>query len=130
MENTQRTRILIGDDQFGEGSPQRAMFEISYEDVLSGYDVDFTVDPAEYVKLAQTGNYSALMIDLRWGSYLPTHGYDILSVVRHSAPVRILWTSESDEARTKGYQFGATACLEKNPTPSKLERALKGERVD
>lgn len=122
-----KQKLLIGDDQFESGSFIRTLFEIKYGEVLCKYDVTITADPVQYVALAQSGEYSALMIDLRWGEDLPTHGYDILTQVREYAPVRVLWTSEQAEARERGYQFGATACIEKNPIPSELERVLQQE---
>jgi DNA-binding response OmpR family regulator len=119
-------KILIGDDQFGPG-PLRDIFEMKYEDVLSQHQLAYTNDHEEFVRMAKTKEYDALMIDLRWGFDLETQGYEILQQVRDYAPVRVLWTSEQEQARELGYKYGATACIGKNPVPSELEKVLKGE---
>lgn len=120
-------KILIGDDQLGEpvqGKDLRTLFELVYRQQLQPFELTYTANPQEFVELASTREYSVLMIDLRWGSNLPTEGYSLLDKVRDYAPVRVLWTSEREEARKKGYEHGATHCIEKRPIPEELEGIL------
>ncbi len=120
-------KILIGDDQIGSaaGRALRTLFEMKYESAFSGYTLEYTADPEEFLKMAESKEYSALFIDLKWGIDLPREGYRLLQESKEYSPIRILWTSEEDEARQKGYEHGATHCLEKNPSLSKLEEILK-----
>jgi DNA-binding NarL/FixJ family response regulator len=76
------------------------------------------------IGLAKTREYAVLFIDLKWGPYLPAEGYRLLQECREYAPIMILWTSESAEARERGYQHGATHCIGKNPLPEELEEIL------
>ena len=123
-------KILIGDDQIGSeaGEALRTLFELKYESALSGFSLEYTADPEDFIEKASTRDYDVLLIDLKWchddaiREYKT--GYRILDVVRDYAPKRILWTSEDKEDRERGYEHGATECMEKNPIPEKLERIL------
>lgn len=119
-------KILIGDDQVGSeaGAALRILFELQYHRAFSGFSLDYTADPERFIELAKTREYAVLFIDLKWGPYLPTEGYRLLQECRDYAPIRILWTSESPEAREQGYQHGATHCIGKNPLPEELEGIL------
>ncbi|MBI4980125.1 hypothetical protein HZC30_01040 [Candidatus Woesearchaeota archaeon] len=124
-----KPKILIGDDQLddsAQGRDLRTLFELVYRQQLQPFELAYTADPERFVELASSGEYHVLMIDLRWGSDLPTEGYSILDKVREYAPVRVLWTSESEEARMKGYEHGATHCIGKRPAPEELEQILSG----
>ena len=120
-------QILIGDDQLGdpvEGKDLRTLFELVYQKQLRPFELIYTASPQEFVELASSREYQILLIDLRWGSELPTEGYSLLDKVRDCAPVRVLWTSEEEKARERGYEHGATHCIGKRPAPEELERIL------
>jgi DNA-binding response OmpR family regulator len=119
-------KILIGDDQVGSerGEALRLLFEMTYRQAFSGFSLDYTADPKRFIELAKTREYAVLFIDLKWGPYLPAEGYRLLQECREYAPIMILWTSESAEARERGYQHGATHCIGKNPLPEELEEIL------
>ena len=123
MENKE-LRVLVGDDQIGEvNSPSYNAFRDSY-DSLASYD--FTTNSDKFIEMAKNGNYDALIIDLRWASDKPREGYRVLKETKDYSPIRILHTSENEEARKLGYEHGATACVAKGMPPIKLEQLLKG----
>ena len=123
-------RILIGDDQIGSEAriALRTLFEMKYEQAFSGFSLEYTADPEDFIEKASTGSYEVLFIDLKWDhdDALREYktGYRILDAVREYAPKIILWTSEDKADREKGYEHGATHCIEKNPTISELEEIL------
>ncbi len=123
-EEQSKPRVLVGDDQIGNpGDHCHKNFVYSYGRLA---DYDFTDNPRRFVEMARTGNYDALVIDLRWGPDIPREGYKVLEETRDYAKIRILHTSENEEARKLGYQHGATHCLEKGCLPEDLEKILKG----
>jgi len=129
---TKKYQVLIGDDQFGAdnsmGEMMRENFEIDYRGVLRDFKLSYTDNPEKYIEMAKTKDYKALLIDLKWCDEDAVRenktGYRVLEAVRDCAPVRILWTSESNEARNKGYEHGATHCIAKGITPEKLEEII------
>jgi len=124
----EKLRVLVGDDQIGQAdSPARISFSMKYGELAK---FEFTADPHDFVGKAKAGNFDALMIDLKWcaedAEREDKTGYQVLLAVRDLAPVRVLFTSESDEAREKGYDYGATHCIGKSPRPDFLLSILKG----
>jgi DNA-binding response OmpR family regulator len=118
-----KPKILVGDDQAGiKDSPCYWNFMDNYSKIV---DPEFTADPDDFIERARTGNYAALMIDLKW-SYDSNDrtGYRVLEAVKDYAPIRILWTSERKEDRERGFDYGATHCIGKGMPPEELEKIL------
>lgn len=128
MENN-KLKMLVGDDQI---SVYRSVPNINFIDDYGRYaELEFTDNPDEFIEMATTGDYDALLIDLNWETADHTRanktGYRVLEAVRKSAPIRILHTSKSDEivvARAK--ECGATHFLPKGSMPKELEEILHG----
>lgn len=125
------TKILIGDDKLGADESLKKNFELDYREIFKDRaELKYTADPEEFIQLAKTKEYDVLMIDLKWSDEDAIKeyktGYRILEEVRDCAFKRILWTSESEEARQKGFQYGATHCISKRPAPYKLEEIIYG----
>lgn len=124
-----KPRVLVGDDQFGViGSLMNESFTYDYKSIAY---FDFADKPDMFIGMAKSGNYDALMIDLKWEEEDAVRenktGYMVLDAVRGYAMKRILWTSESKEARDIGYQHGATQCIPKGMPPEDLEKILTGK---
>lgn len=123
-------RVLVGDDQIGvPGSPSNLNFIDNY----SGLPVDFDYEtkPDNFIERARRGDYAALLIDLNWN--VPEverdeAGYQVLKAVKDYAPIRILHTGESDEAREKGFAYGATHCIGKGIPPEDLYEIIMGDK--
>lgn len=127
MIKTRKPKVLVGDDQHGADDTLRQGFLLDYRNLA---DFEFTDNPNKFIQMARNGNYDALMIDLKWDKedYNRDYktGYRILDNVRDCSPIRILWTSENEELREKGYQYGATHCIPKGIPPRVLDEILLG----
>jgi DNA-binding response OmpR family regulator len=127
--------ILIGDDQFGADTPTgqriREDLELDYRGLFRDRAVlTYTADPDHFIELASTRKYDILLIDLNWcpedASRDYKTGFRVLKAVQDYAPKRILWTAEEAKDRERGFDYGATDCVNKRPMPAVMEKALYG----
>lgn len=132
MEQTKKKplRVLVGDDQISiQGSFPHRWFLRTYGSLA---EFEFSDNPVDFIRKAKIGNYDALLIDLNWEDADFTRkyktGFRVLEEVRNYCPIRILHTSD-EELMKRGYQYGATHCIEKNKPLGLLEKALRGESI-
>lgn len=125
-------RILVGDDQVGvAGSLPQKSFLRYYKHLA---EFDFENNAENFILRAKEGKYDALIIDLNWEeadwSRDYKTGFRVLKAVKDYAPIRILHTSD-EQLMKRGFEYGATDCLEKNRSASFLEQALnkKGQVI-
>lgn len=132
MEQTQQKqiRVLVGDDDLGiEGGLHHRSFLRNYGKLAH---FEFTYNADDFIQRAKIGNYDAFLIDLNWEEDDSRRdyktGFRVLQAVKDYAPIRVLHTSD-DRFLQKGFQYGATHCLEKFRPSSFLEKILKeGEK--
>lgn len=130
MVNKKQLRVLVGDDDIGiEGSIHQKSFLRNYGHIAK---FDFCNIDIEFIERAKTGNYDAFLIDLNW-KVDDEHteyktGFKVLEAVKDYAKIRVLHTSD-DRFIQRGFQYGATHCLEKFRASSLLEKILKGGEV-
>lgn len=130
-----KMKVLVGDDLIGiAGSPWQRGFIMGYSDLLESFEFNFTANPEEFIEMAKTREYDALLIDLQWekadsGSinHVYRTGYRLLNELRDYAPVRILHSGAEGEMLKRAFRYGATACIPKNVCPKQLEQILLGK---
>ena len=127
MEREKTIRVLVGDDEIGiEGSFQHRAFLRGYGKIAN---FDFSYDAEDFIRRAKNGKYDAFLIDLNWEED-DNHrdyktGFRVLQAVKDYALIRVLHTSD-DRNIKRGFQYGATHCLEKFKSQNLLEKILKG----
>lgn len=126
QEKQKQLRVLVGDDDLGiEGSLQHRSFLRNYGR-LAHFDFIYNAD--DFIQRAKTEKYDAFLIDLNWEEDDSRRdyktGFRVLEAVKDYAPIRVLHTSD-DKFLQRGFQYGATHCLEKFRPSSLLEKILK-----
>ena len=125
--DSKKLKVLVGDDQLGiQGTPYHRAFLRGYGHLAN---FEFSFLPNDFIEKAKSGKYDALITDLNWTdedlSRKDKTGFRVLEAIKDYAPIRVLHTSD-DTYMQLGYQHGATHCLEKNKSPTLLEKILKG----
>lgn len=126
--------VLVGDDQIGvtESMHQKAFLR-GYAEMPGKVRYEFTADAEEFIRLARTGKYDALVTDLNWSEEDSEReyktGFRILEAVKGLAPVILLHTSD-DTSIALGIRYGATRCIPKNKGRDYFWKALNGLQED
>jgi DNA-binding response OmpR family regulator len=113
-----RTKVLIVDD---DASVCRLLGD--YLGPL-GYDVDSAADGIDGLERASSGDYAALILDVR----LPgLNGIEVLRRLRETSSVPvIMWSAMGDEPdRVAGLEIGADDYLPKSSSPRELLARLR-----
>ncbi len=108
-----------------EDDPEIASIEQDYLE-LSGYQTTVTGDGAEGLRLALTGDYALIILDVM----LPNvDGFEICRRIRSKIDIPILMVSarHSDIDKIRGLGFGADGYVEKPFSPSVLVARVKSQ---
>lgn len=111
-------RILIIEDDQNIAELERDYLE------LNGYETDIVQDGTQGLKMALTGRYDVVIVDLM----LPgKDGYQITKEIRHKfeIPVIIVSAKNEDIDKIRGLGFGADDYLTKPFSPAELAARVK-----
>lgn len=113
-------RILIIEDDAEIAGIERDYLE------LAGYETDITGDGAEGMRLALTGDYALILLDVM----LPgVDGFEICRRIRGrvDVPIIIVSARRSDIDKIRGLGFGADVYVEKPFSPGVLVARVKSQ---
>ena len=111
-------RILIIEDDMDIAELERDYLQ------LNGYQAEIVQDGAQGLKLAVTGAYDVVVVDLM----LPhKNGYEIIKEIRktHEIPVVVVSAKSEDIDKIRGLDYGADDYLTKPFSPAELTARIK-----